>query len=139
MSSDICKLGWLGVGGGGYHPVNVARLWTLFLAVMLDEDVPNEIPTEFKEACIKLGYQDIPDLMRDEEEVVQMYVPREEVALDLERTIRRVIELIFQSSNDIDSEMSIHFRINFTTISDAAAIIIESASSLSNDDGSTPD
>ncbi len=95
MSSDICKLGWLGVGGGGYHPVNVARLWTLFLAVMLDEDVPHEIPTEFKEACIQLGYQDIPDLMRDEEEVVQMYVPSEEVALDLERTIRRVIELIF--------------------------------------------
>jgi len=95
MSSDICKLGWLAVGGGGYHPVNVARLWTLFLAVMLDEDVPHEIPAEFKEACIQLRYQDIPDLMRDEDEVVQMYVPREQVSLDLERAIRRVNELVF--------------------------------------------
>ena len=95
MSSDICKLGWLAVGGGGYHPVNVARLWTLFLAVMLDEDVPNEMPSEFKEACIQFGYHDIPEFMRDEDEVVQMYVPREEVALDLERSIRRVNELVF--------------------------------------------
>jgi acetoin utilization protein AcuC len=95
MSSDICKLGWLAVGGGGYHPVNVARLWTLFLAVMLDEDVPNEMPAEFKEACIQLGYHDIPDFMRDENEVVQLYSSREEVALDLERAIRRVNELIF--------------------------------------------
>ena len=95
MSSDICKLGWLAVGGGGYHPVNVARLWTLFLAVMLDDDVPNEMPSEFKEACIQFGYHDIPEFMRDEDEVVQMYVPREEVALDLERSIRRVNELVF--------------------------------------------
>jgi len=95
MSSNICKLGWLAVGGGGYHPVNVARLWTLFLAVMLDEDVPHEMPAEFKEACFQLGYHDFPDLMRDEDEVVQMYVPREQVSLDLERTIRRVNELVF--------------------------------------------
>ncbi|MBY8996340.1 MAG: acetoin utilization protein AcuC [Candidatus Thorarchaeota archaeon] len=95
MSSDICKLGWLAVGGGGYHPVNVARLWTLFLAVMLDEEVPNEMPTEFKEACIQLGYQEIPELMRDEDEVVQLYSSREDVALDLERAIRRVNELVF--------------------------------------------
>jgi hypothetical protein len=62
---------------------------------MLDEDVPNEMPAEFKEACIQLGYHDIPDFMRDENEVVQLYSSREEVALDLERAIRRVNELIF--------------------------------------------
>jgi hypothetical protein len=95
MASDICKIGWLAVGGGGYHPVNVARLWTLFLAVMIDEDVPIKIPDEFKEACIQMGYQHIPELMRDDDEVVQMYSTREEVALDLERVVRKVIELIF--------------------------------------------
>ena len=95
MSSDICKLGWLAVGGGGYHPVNVARLWTLFLAVMLDEDVPKEMPDEFKEACIQFGYHDIPEFMRDEDEVVQLYSSGDEVALDLERAIRRVNELVF--------------------------------------------
>ncbi|MHA1963410.1 MAG: acetoin utilization protein AcuC [Candidatus Thorarchaeota archaeon] len=95
MSSDICKLGWLAVGGGGYHPVNVARLWTLFLAVMLDESLPNKIPDEFKETCTQMGYHDIPELMRDEDEIVQLYFSREEVSLDLERAIRKVNELVF--------------------------------------------
>ncbi|MFW9833382.1 MAG: acetoin utilization protein AcuC [Candidatus Thorarchaeota archaeon] len=95
MAADNCELGWLAVGGGGYHPVNVARLWSLFLAVILDEDIPKNIPDEFKEICNQMGYNDIPVTMRDEEEVVQMYLPREQISLDLERAIRRVKELIF--------------------------------------------
>ncbi len=95
MSSKICKLGWLAVGGGGYHPVNVARLWTLFLAVILDEDIPLGIPDEFKDTCNQMGYNDIPEFLRDKDEVVQMYFSREEIALDLERSLRRVKELVF--------------------------------------------
>jgi acetoin utilization protein AcuC len=95
MSTDICDIGWLAVGGGGYHPVNVARLWALFLAVMLNEKVPNKLPEEFRETCSYMGYHDIPEYMRDEEEVVQMYYSREEVSLDIERSIRRVKELVF--------------------------------------------
>ncbi|MFW9962740.1 MAG: acetoin utilization protein AcuC [Candidatus Sifarchaeia archaeon] len=95
MSSKICKLGWLAVGGGGYHPVNVARLWTLFLAVILDEDIPLRIPDEFKDTCNQMGYHDIPEFMRDKDEIVQMYFSREEIVLDLERSLRRVKELVF--------------------------------------------
>ena len=83
------------MGGGGYHPVNVARLWTLFLAVMLSEKVPKKVPDRFREICLDMGYGDIPEMMRDDEEVVQMYFSREEVSLDLDRVIRRVKELIF--------------------------------------------
>ena len=93
--SEGCGVGWLAVGGGGYHPVNVARLWTLFLAVMLDEKVPKKVPERFREVCSNMGYKDIPDMMRDDEEVVQMYFSREEVSLDLDRAIRRVKELVF--------------------------------------------
>ncbi|MFW9807682.1 MAG: acetoin utilization protein AcuC [Candidatus Thorarchaeota archaeon] len=95
MAAKSCKIGWLAVGGGGYHPVNVARLWSLFLAVILDEDVPQKIPNEFKEICNQMGYSEMPEHLRDEDEVVQMYVPREQVSLDLERSIRRVKELVF--------------------------------------------
>ena len=95
LSSDVCDLGWLAVGGGGYHPVNVARLWTLFLSVILDEKVPEKIPEEFKESCASLGFPDCPEKMRDEEDIVQMYFSPEEVSLDLDRTIRRVKELVF--------------------------------------------
>jgi acetoin utilization deacetylase AcuC-like enzyme len=95
MSSDSCELGWLAVGGGGYHPVNVARLWTLFLAIMLEEDVPKLIPEEFRDICNQMGYHDIPEFMRDEDKVVQMYVPREQVTMDLDRSLRRLQELVF--------------------------------------------
>jgi acetoin utilization protein AcuC len=95
LSAKSCSLGWLAVGGGGYHPVNVARLWTLFLAVMLNEKIPKEIPEEFKDLCGTLGFDNCPKEMRDETEVVQMYFSREEVELDLDRTLRRVKELIF--------------------------------------------
>ena len=95
QSSDICKLGWLAVGGGGYNPVNVARLWTLFLAVILDEKIPEKVPEEFVHQCEEMGYSNGPISIRDEHELVQMYFSREEISLDLERTIRRVKELVF--------------------------------------------
>ena len=95
LSSDVCDLGWLAVGGGGYNPVNVARLWTLFLSIILDEKIPDKIPDEFKKAAKDLGFPECPDKMRDEEDIVQMYFSPEEVSLDLDRTIRRVKELIF--------------------------------------------
>lgn len=95
LSSDICKVGWLAVGGGGYDPVTVARLWTQFLAIMLGEKIPDKIPEEFKASCESLGFPKCPEKMRDEEDIVQMYFSREEVTLDLDRTIRRIKELIF--------------------------------------------
>ena len=95
LSSKICSLGWLAVGGGGYHPVTVARLWTLFLAVILDEKIPEKIPEEFRQSCESLGFSNYPETIRDEEDVVQMYFSRDEVTLDLDRTIRRVKELAF--------------------------------------------
>lgn len=95
LASDICPLGWLAVGGGGYHPANVARLWTLFLSIMLDEKIPKDVPEEFIDICNTMGFEGCPKTMRDEDEIVQMYFSREEVSLDLERTLRRVEELVF--------------------------------------------
>jgi acetoin utilization protein AcuC len=95
LSDDICDIGWLAVGGGGYHPVNVARLWSLFLATILDKDVPKELPRPFLETCRNLGYANLPEGMRDEELVVQAYLPREQVALDLDRVLRRLKEMVF--------------------------------------------
>ncbi|MFW9810050.1 MAG: acetoin utilization protein AcuC [Candidatus Thorarchaeota archaeon] len=94
LSSKICDIGWLAVGGGGYYPVNVARLWSLFLAIMLDEKIPKKMPDKFLEVCSQMGYENHPELMRDVDEVVQMYYSREEVVLDLERSIRRVKEIV---------------------------------------------
>jgi acetoin utilization protein AcuC len=95
LSSDICDMGWLAMGGGGYHVVNVARLWTLFLADLLDEKVPERLPEEFINACGDFNPATCPTTFRDPQEVVQMYLSREEVEMDLERVMRRLQELIF--------------------------------------------
>ena len=95
LASDICKIGWLAVGGGGYHPVNVARLWSLFLSIILDEKVPQKMPDEFIQIANDMGYTSFPEGMRDETEIVQQYYSREEVSLERERTVRRLKETIF--------------------------------------------
>jgi len=42
-----------------------------------------------------MGFSKYPEKIRDEEDIVQLYFSQEEVSLDLDRTIRRVKELIF--------------------------------------------
>ena len=61
----------------------------------LDEKIPEKIPEEFANQCSTMGFSRCPETIRDEEDVIQMYFSREEVTLDLERTIRRVKELVF--------------------------------------------
>jgi acetoin utilization protein AcuC len=95
MSEDICDIGWLAVGGGGYHVTNVARLWSLFLSLMLDVEVPYQIPQGFLEACEGIDYSKCPLTMRDEQDVMQLYTPREHVKKDLDRVLERVKELVF--------------------------------------------
>ncbi|RDE11652.1 MAG: acetoin utilization protein AcuC [Candidatus Thorarchaeota archaeon] len=95
LSSSMCDLGWLAVGGGGYNVINVARLWTLFLSIMLDEKVPVNIPEDFLQACTDDERANAPTTMRDEQEAIHTEIPRETIALDLERTLRRVKELVF--------------------------------------------
>ncbi|MHA2142667.1 MAG: acetoin utilization protein AcuC [Candidatus Thorarchaeota archaeon] len=95
LAEKKCKIGWLAVGGGGYHPVNVARLWSLFLSSMLNKQVPTRMPDSFIEICNKKGYSNFPQTIRDEGEVIQRYIPIEQVRLDLDRVIRQVKEKVF--------------------------------------------
>ena len=95
MSDDICKIGWLALGGGGYHPVNVARLWTLFLSIILDEKIPSDLPDDFKQTCKEMGYTKFPETFRDKDEVVQMYFSSDQIGLALDRVIRNIKETIF--------------------------------------------
>lgn len=95
MSEEVCDIGWLAVGGGGYHVTNVARLWTLFLALMLGVDVPQQIPAGFLETCERIDYTKCPLTMRDEQDVMQLYTPREYVEDDLDRVLERLRELVF--------------------------------------------
>lgn len=95
LAKKHCKHGWLALGGGGYHPVNVARMWTLFLALMLGKKTPKTLPEGFRNTCAEMGYTNYPDELRDSSEITQGYVPHEQISLDLDRVIRRIKEEIF--------------------------------------------
>ncbi len=93
--AKTCEMGWLALGGGGYHPVNVARLWTLFLALMLARDVPRDLPEEFVAMCREDGYRSFPTTFRDTGQVPQMYVSAGTVAAALDRTLARLHKEVF--------------------------------------------
>ncbi|UCE11195.1 MAG: acetoin utilization protein AcuC [Candidatus Thorarchaeota archaeon] len=95
LAKKHCSHGWLALGGGGYHPVNVARLWSLFLAEILGKKIPRSLPEEFVRLCESKGYSNFPENMRDEDEVIQAFLPREMIQLDLDRVIRKIQEDIF--------------------------------------------
>lgn len=40
---------WVAVGGGGYEVSVVARCWTLAYGIMIDRDLPDEIPQSYQE------------------------------------------------------------------------------------------
>jgi len=83
-------LPWVGLGGGGYHLVNVARCWTLALAEMLGLELPAELPTLF------LGrirdYSPRRQLLRDEDQLVSPSARRR-----IEEEVRRQVEIIRES------------------------------------------
>ncbi|TFF91360.1 acetoin utilization protein AcuC [Candidatus Thorarchaeota archaeon] len=95
MAEETCDLGWLAVGGGGYHVTNVARLWTLFLSLMLGVEIPYQIPKGFLEECEGIDYTKCPLTMRDEEETMQLYAARASIEDELDRVLERVRELVF--------------------------------------------
>jgi len=45
--ADECAARWLATGGGGYDLAAVARSWTMTLAIMAGEDLPEPIPESF--------------------------------------------------------------------------------------------
>ncbi len=42
------RVPWVALGGGGYNVANVCRAWTLVLAELLDVDLPDHVPDEWR-------------------------------------------------------------------------------------------
>ncbi len=76
---------WLALGGGGYNPANVARAWTLALAIVVGEEIAETIPEEF----LKLSaiYKTKITKLRDKESIEE-----KEYLSTIERETSRVIE-----------------------------------------------
>lgn len=81
------ELPWLALGGGGYNVANVARAWTLALAVMIEKEIDDPIPEEvlkiFERYKVKISH------LRD-----NIVVKDNSLTEKIERETSRVIEKI---------------------------------------------
>ncbi len=83
-------LPWLAFGGGGYDVGNVVRAWTLAWGVMVESDLPDEIPPTWAERAAALGVV-VPGL-RGPDQVS----PTSDQAMDsLEDVIEQLRETVF--------------------------------------------
>jgi acetoin utilization protein AcuC len=49
------NLPWVALGGGGYNIANVCRAWTLALALMVGEELPDHVPDEWRKIAQPYG------------------------------------------------------------------------------------
>ena len=70
---DYCNNKWIAVGGGGYLMNVVPRAWTLFLARMLEVELLNELPEEWRnEIKKKVPYEDTPYMLWDRDDSAEV-------------------------------------------------------------------
>ncbi len=66
---------WIALGGGGYDLFNVARAWTLAWAIMIDRNIEDELPEEFRSKLGRFGYHKVShlrDLTKSEKTSLQV-------------------------------------------------------------------
>jgi acetoin utilization protein AcuC len=91
------KKPWVALGGGGYHPVNVARAWTLAWSIIREQELgQEELPPPFQKTLRSLGYDEkwLRDEGHQEEDVKWQRANYEAKA-----TVRAVQESIFPFFN----------------------------------------
>ena len=79
LAHEICDGKWVGVGGGGYDPAVVPRVWTVIFSKMAGIELPDEVPEGWKSQCKKLAGEIPSDKLRDELEETE--VPKDVQAL----------------------------------------------------------
>ncbi|MBY9007181.1 MAG: acetoin utilization protein AcuC [Candidatus Lokiarchaeota archaeon] len=94
-AQKYCNNKWLAFGGGGYSMTVVPRAWTLFLAQMLDEKLPNELPISWiNEIKKKVKNEKIPkELWDSDTQMNNQLFKNSNDAENMENYIDTLIEL----------------------------------------------
>jgi acetoin utilization protein AcuC len=88
---------WVALGGGGYHPVNVARAWTLAWSIMRGQELGQEsLPASFQATLRGLGHDE--KWLRDEDHQEEE-AKWQRANYEAKATIRAVQETIFPFFN----------------------------------------
>lgn len=86
------NLPWLALGGGGYNIFNVARAWTLALAIMTEKEINDPIPQSvypiFEKYKVKIGRLRDNGIVRDDE-------LQERITRETSRVIEKIKKHIF--------------------------------------------
>ncbi len=94
-ATKYCHNRWLAFGGGGYLMTVVPRAWTLFLAQMLDVELPNMLP----ESWVNEVEEKVPDeltpysLWDNDDKMTLQLLKQPEVASKLKQHIESLIEM----------------------------------------------
>ena len=88
--SRLAPGGWLALGGGGYDLQAVARAWATAYGVMSEQELPNEIPTSYRDR------HDV-ETLRDPGEVPIEEAVRKDARRFAEGSVGAVHRLIFPS------------------------------------------
>jgi acetoin utilization protein AcuC len=88
LAHDICNGRWVGVGGGGYDPAVVPRIWTVIFGKMAGIELPEKVPSEWKSLCREMAGETPSETLHDELEETK--VPR-----DVEMVVRDVKRSVF--------------------------------------------
>ena len=94
-AQKYCNNKWLAFGGGGYSMTVVPRAWTIFLAQMLDVNLPNELPNSWiKEVEKKVKDEKAPkELWDSDTQMKNQLVSNLDLAGKMESYIDTLIEL----------------------------------------------
>ena len=81
---------WLALGGGGYDVGNVVRAWTLAWGVMLDTELPDDIPSEW---LTNAASYDV--VVRSLRGTTSEHPTADRVLDDLDQTIERLCDTVY--------------------------------------------
>ncbi|MFO7797986.1 MAG: acetoin utilization protein AcuC [Promethearchaeati archaeon] len=94
-AEKYCNNKWLAFGGGGYLMTVVPRAWSLFLAQMLDVDLPNHLPDEWiEEVRKKVTYEETPHELWDHDDKIEVQLlSHPELAAKMHDYVNKLIEI----------------------------------------------
>ena len=92
LSKELCAGRWIAVGGGGYDPTAVPRVWTLLLSTMLGVNAEDALPADWLRECNRqVGAVPADKALRDHVHAdEEAHVPRQ-----AKRTVDEIRRTVF--------------------------------------------
>lgn len=79
LADETASGRWLVIAGGGYNPMTLGRIWALQLGALAGIDVPDALPTPWRDA-VRVALDDEPPLTLRQDERPQVDAARREAA-----------------------------------------------------------